>query len=117
MKNFSRRNVAKSPNQLIMMMDDSTTFQEAWIQYRITGRLENELSLAYLSRGQSILMMKCVAKQILGNWLEIFLTYLEICFLEIEVIMEAELTELNHFCVILFKSSKERQLNSMNVGH
>ena len=109
MKSFSRRKVEKSPNLLILMMDDSTTFQGGWIQYRIRERLENELALTYLPRGQSMLMMKCVAKQILGNWLDLFLTYLEI-FLDIEVIMEAQLTELKHYGIIPFKSSKERQL-------
>ena len=36
---------------LIMMMDDSTTFQEEQIQNRIMGRLENEISLTCLPRG------------------------------------------------------------------
>ena len=36
---------------LIMMMDDSTTFQEEQIQNKIMGRLENEFSLTCLPRG------------------------------------------------------------------
>ena len=48
MKNFSRRNVEKSLYLLIMMMNDSTTFQEKQIQSRIMERLENELFLTFL---------------------------------------------------------------------
>ena len=55
-----------------MMMDYLTTFQEDRIQYRIMERLENENLLTGLPHGQSTLMTKCVAQQILGNWLEIF---------------------------------------------
>ena len=56
--------------------------------------LENEFRFTNFSRGQSNLMMKCVAVQALRNWLEIFSTYLEIDFSDDEVIMEAELNEL-----------------------
>ena len=56
-------------------------------------------------------MMKCVAEQILGNWLEIILTYMETYFLDNEVLMEAE---LNRFCIIPFKGSKEMQLIEFN---
>ena len=104
----------KSLYQLTMKMDDSTTFQEGWIQYRIMERLENELSLTYLPRGQSTLMMKWVAQQILGNWLEIFSTYMEIYSLNVEVIKEAVLNEQKHFCIIPFKGSKGRQLIELN---
>ena len=43
--------------------------------------------------------MKCAAQQVLRNWLEIFSTYLEIYTLDVEIIMKAELTELNPFCI------------------
>ena len=89
-------------------------FKEDQIQNRIMERLENELSLIYLPRGQSMLMMKCVAKQSLGNWLEIFSTHLEIYFLDIEVFMEAELNEPKQFCIIPFKGSKEKQSYELN---
>ena len=39
-----------------------------------------------------------------------FLTYLENYSLDVEVIIEAELSELNHFCIIYFKGSKEGQM-------
>ena len=60
---------------LIMIIVDSSTFQELQIQIKIMEILENEISLTYLPRGQSILMMNCEAKQILGIWLEMFSTY------------------------------------------
>ena len=66
-KNFSRRNVEKMLFQLMMMMDDLNTFRQKQIQNRIMERLENELFLTYLAHGQSMLMMKCVAEQYLGN--------------------------------------------------
>ena len=96
----------KSLYQLILMIDDLTTFQEKQTQNRIMERLENELSLTYLHRGQSMLKMKCVAELILGNWLEILSTYMEIYNLDVEVIM-VELNELKHFCIIPFKGSKQ----------
>ena len=113
-KNFSRRNVANSLHLLIMMMDDSTTFQEEQIQNRIMERSENEFSLTYLPRSQSSLMRKCVAEQILGNWLVTFSTDLEIYTLDVEVIMEVELNEQKHFCIIPFEGSKEKQSVELN---
>ena len=89
------------------MMDDLSTFQEEQIQNRIMESLENERALTYFPRGRSMLMMKCVAQQILGNWLEIFSTYLTIYSVDYGVIMEAELTELNHSCIIPFKGSQK----------
>ena len=77
-------------------------------------RLEDELSLRNIPRCQSMLMMKCVAEQILGNWLEIFLIYIEIYFLDIEVIMEAELSEFKHVRNVTCKFSKEKQLIEFN---
>ena len=58
-----------------MIIVDSSTFQELQIQIKIMEILEKEISLTYLPRGQSILMMNCEAKQILGIWLEMFSTY------------------------------------------
>ena len=113
-KNFSRRNVEYSPYLLIMMIDDSTTLQEEQIQNRIMERSENELVLTYLPRGQSIVLRKGAAEQILGNWLEIFSTYLEIYSLDVEVIMEVELNELKQFCIIPFECSKEKQSIELN---
>ena len=109
-RNFSCRSVGSSFYLLIMMIDDLTTLQEEQIQNRIMERSENELILTYLPRSQSTLMTKCVAKQILGNWLEIFLTYLEIYCFDVEVIMEVELNEPKHFGNVLFEGSKEKQL-------
>ena len=74
-ENFNCRNVGNSLYLLIMIIVDSSTFQERQIQIKIMEILENEISLTYLPRGQSILMMNCEAKQILGNWLEMFSTY------------------------------------------
>ena len=74
-KNFSRCNVG---NSLCLMMDDSIISSERQIESLSMERLENELSLTYLFRGQSTLMRKYVAEQILGNCLETFSTYLEI---------------------------------------
>ena len=61
-----------------------------------------------------MLMMNCVAEQILGNWLEILSTYLEIYSLDVEVNTEAELNELKHLCTKAFKDSKEKQLIECN---
>ena len=74
-ENFNCRNVGNSLYLLIMIIVDSSTFQELQIQIKIMEILENEISLTYLPCGQSILMMNCEAKQILGNWLEMFSTY------------------------------------------
>ena len=112
-KVFSRCNVEKSLYLLILMMDDSTTFQEGWIHDKIMERLKNELS-DMSPRGQSLLMMKCVAEQILGNWLDILSTYIEIYSLDVEVNMEAEVNELKHFCIKPSKGSKEKQLIEFN---
>ena len=60
--------------------------------------------------GQSILMTKCVAEQILGKMFEIISINLEIYSLDVKVIMKAELNELKHFRNVLFKGSNERQL-------
>ena len=83
------------------------TFQEGWIQYSIMEGLQNELSLTYLPRGQLISMRKCLAEQILGNWLEIFSTYYDIYSLDVEVSREAELNEQKFFCTTLLKVQKE----------
>ena len=77
-------------------------------------RIRNELSLTYLLHGQSALMTKCVAGQILGKLLEIISIYLEIYSLDIEPILEAELNEQMHVCTMPFKGSKERQLIELN---
>ena len=74
-ENFNCRNVGNSLYLLIMIIVDSSTFQELQIQIKNMEILENEISLTYLPRGQSILMMNCEAKQTLGNWLEMFSTY------------------------------------------
>ena len=58
-KSFSCRNVGNSFYILIMMMEDSTTFQEEQIQNRIMGRLENNLLLINLHRNQSTLIRNC----------------------------------------------------------
>ena len=71
-KNFSRCNVEKSLNLLIMMMDNSTTFQEEQIQHKIMERLDNELFLIYRPHGQSVLTSKYGLKK----WLEIS-TYID----------------------------------------
>ena len=113
-KNFSRRNIGNSLYPLIMMLDDSTAFHEEQIQNRIMERSENELVLAYLPRGQSILMRKCVAEQIFGNWLEIISTYKEIDSLDVKIILEVELIDLKQFCIIPFDGSKERQSIELN---
>ena len=93
-KNFSRRNVGNFLYLLVMMMDDSIIAPERQIESLSMEQLENELSLTYLIRGQSTLMRKYVAEQILGNCLETFSTYLEIYSLDVEVIMEVGEMEL-----------------------
>ena len=55
-------------------------------------------------------MRKCVAEQVLGNWLEMFTTNLEIYSLDIEAIMEVELNEPKPFFTMLSKGSKEKQV-------
>ena len=89
-RNFPCRNVGSSLYLLNMMMDDLTMFQEEQIQNKVMGRLENEFCLICPPHGQSILMKKCVAEQILENWLRTFLTYLEFYSLDVDAIMEAE---------------------------
>ena len=77
-------------------------------------RLQNQLSLTYLPRGQLTSMRKCVAEPILGNWLEIISTYVEIYSLDDEVIMRAEINELNHFRIGPCEGSKGKQLIELN---
>ena len=96
-KNSSRRNVGNSLYLLVVMMDDSIISSERQIESLSMERLENELSLTYLPRGQSTLMRKYVAEQILGNCMETFSTHLEIFSLDVEVIMEVELNVLKQF--------------------
>ena len=70
-------------------------------------RLENELSLTYLPRGQSTLMRNNAAE-------ETFSTYVEIYSLDVEVIMEVELIELKQICIIPVKGSREKELVELN---
>ena len=109
-KNSSRRNVGNSLYLLMMIMDDSIISSERQTEILSMERLENELSLTYLPCGQSTLMRKFVAEQILGNCLETFSTYLEIFSLDVEVIMEVELIVLKQFCIIPVKGSREKEL-------
>ena len=113
-KNSSRRNVGNSLYLLVMMMDDSIISSERQIESLSMERLENELSLTYLPRGQSTLMRKYVAEQILGNCMETFSTHLEICSLDVEVIMEVELNVLKQFCIMPVKGSREKELVEHN---
>ena len=113
-KNSSRRNVGNSLYLLVMMMDDSIISPERQIESLSMERLENELSLTYLPRGQSTLMRKYVAEQILGNCMETFSTHLEIFSLDVEVIMEVELNVLKQFCIIPVKGSREKELVEHN---
>ena len=113
-KNSSRRNVENSLYLLVMMMDDSIISPERQIESLSMERLENELSLTYLPRGQSTLMRKYVAEQILGNCMETFSTHLEIFSLDVEVIMEVELNVLKQFCIIPVKGSREKELVEHN---
>ena len=113
-KNSSRRNVGNSLYLLVMMMDDSIISSERQIESLSMERLENELSLTYLPRGQSTLMRKHVAEQILGNCMETFSTHLEIFSLDVEVIMEVELNVLKQFCIIPVKGSREKELVELN---
>ena len=95
-------------------MDVSTTFQGDQTQNRIMGRLQKEFCLTCLPRGQSTWMKKFEAEQVLGNWLQTILTYLEILSLDVEVIMEVELNELKNVCIIPFKASREKHLVELN---
>ena len=113
-KNSSRRNVGNSLYLLMMIMDDSIISFERQIESLSMERLENELSLTYLPRGQSTLMRKYVAEQILGNCMETFSTHLEIFSLDVEVIMEVELNVLKQFCIIPVKGSREKELVEHN---
>ena len=113
-KNSSRRNVGNSLYLLVMMVDDSIISSEHQIESLSMERLENELSLTYLPRGQSTLMRKYVTEQILGNCLETFSTYLEIFSLDVEVILEVGLNELKLNCIMLFGGSKGKQSIEIN---
>ena len=113
-KNSSRRNVGNSLYLLMMIMDDSIISSERQIESLSMERLENELSLTYLPCGQSTLMRKYVAEQILGNCMETFSTHLEIFSLDVEVIMEVELKVLKQFCIIPVKGSREKELVEHN---
>ena len=110
----SRRNVGNSLYLLVMMMEDSIISPERQFESLSMERLENELSLTYLPRGQSTLMRKYVAEQILGNCMETFSTHLEIFSLDVEVIMEVELNVLKQFCIIPVKGSREKELVEHN---
>ena len=98
----------------MMIMDDSIFSSERQIESLSMERLENELSLTYLPCGQSTLMRKYVAEQILGNCMETFSTHLEIFSLDVEVIMQVELNVLKQFCIIPFEGSKEKQSRKLN---
>ena len=113
-KNSSRRNVGNSLYLLMMIMDDSIISSERHIECLSMERLENELSLTYLPCGQSTLMRKYVAEQILGNCMETFSTHLEIFSLDVEVIMEVELNGLKQFCIIPVEGSREKELVEHN---
>ena len=113
-KTSSRRNVGNSLYLLMMIMDDSIISSERQIESLSMERLENELSLTYLPCGQSTLMRKYVAEQILGNCMETFSTHLEIFSLDVEVIMEVELNVLKQFCIIPVKGSREKELVEHN---
>ena len=113
-KNSSRRNVGNSLYLLMMIMDDSIISSERRIESLSMERLENELSLTYLPCGQSTLMRKYVAEQILGNCMETFSTHLEIFSLDVEVITEVELNVLKQFCIIPVKGSREKELVEHN---
>ena len=97
-----------------MMMDDSIISPERQIKSLSMEQLENELSLTYLPCGQSTLMRKYVAEQILANCMETFSTHLEIFSLDVEVIMEVELNVLKQFCIIPVKSLREKELVEHN---
>ena len=75
------------------------------------GRFRERTLFDISPRGQSMLKMKCVAEQVLKNWLETISTNLEIYSLDVEVIMEAELNELKHFCIIRFKGFKRKAID------
>ena len=64
-KTFSRGIVGHFLHLLMMVIDDSTTSFERQIECLSMDRLENEICLTYLPRGQSTLMRKYVAGQIL----------------------------------------------------
>ena len=113
-KDFSHCNVEISLFPLIMIMDDSTKFQEEQNQNSYKKRLLNELASTYSLRGQSILIAKCVGEQVLRIWLEIFSTYMDIYFLDFKIIMESESNEMKNVCTISFEGSKERQLTQLN---
>ena len=113
-KNSSRRNVGNSLYLLMMIMDDSIISSERQIESLSMERLENELSLTYLPCGQSTLMRKYVAEQILGICMETFSTHLEIFPLDVEVIMEVELNVLKQFCIMPVKGSREKELVEHN---
>ena len=97
----------------MMVIDDSTTSFERQIECLSMERLENEINLTYLLHSQSTLMRKYVTEKILANRLEIFLPYLEIYSLDVELIMEVELIGQKHFVSCLL-GSKETQLVELN---
>ena len=113
-RNFSHRNVETSLYLHMMLVDDSTIIRERQIKCLKIERLGNEFTLTYIPRGQSTLMTNCVAEQILGKWLGIVSTNLNIYSLDIEAIMEVELNDLKNFCIIPFESSKEKKLIELN---
>ena len=89
-------------------------FKKSRSKSRVVERFEDKLSLTCLPRGQSMLKTKCVAEQFLRNRLEKFSSYEAIYSSDIEVTKEADLTELNHFCIIPFKGSKGKQSIDLN---
>ena len=98
----------------MMVISDSTTSFERQIECLSKDRFEIEISLTYLLHSQSTLMRKCVAEQTLGNWLETFLTYLEIYSSDVEIIMEDELNEQKHFSIMPFEGAKTTQSFELN---
>ena len=98
-----------------LMTEDSTISHERQIECLSMEQLKNDLGLTYVPRGQSNLITKRVAQQVLRNCPEIFSTYLEIYSLVVEVIMGAEMNELKHFRNVACKGgTKEKQLIERN---
>ena len=80
------------------------------------GKIRERTLFDIYPRGQSIMMTKCVAEQILGKRLEKISIYPENYPLDIEAFKEVELNDLKHFCIIPFESSKEKQPIEFNVN-
>ena len=105
-KNFSRGNVEKSLYLLILMKDELTTFKMNRPKQNY-GRIRKQTRLDISATWSVNCDDEMCSTAILRSWLETLSTYMENCYFDFEVNMEAELNEQKHLRNKLSKRLKE----------